>query len=161
MTRRPLPILVSALLPLCAAAAEPAPAPAYPEGAATFQANCAVCHGSSGAGQPSLAPPLTSYPARYATLPEGRRQLALTVLYGMFGDVTVDQKHYSFKMPEFARLDDKTLATVLNYVVFDIGHAAQETKPLTPEDIAAERAHPMESTAVREHRGSVLSALGL
>ena len=64
----------------------------YPEGAASFQANCAVCHGRDGAGQPSLAPPLTSYPARYIAAPEGRRQLAMTVLYGMFGDVVVEQK---------------------------------------------------------------------
>jgi len=44
------------------AAADPAPV-RYPAGATTFQANCAVCHGAKGAGTPSLAPPVTSYPA--------------------------------------------------------------------------------------------------
>lgn len=145
--------------PLCLAA-DPSPV-AYPEGAATFQANCAVCHGAKGAGQPSLAPPLTSYPARYASIPEGRRQLAMTVLYGMFGDVVVEQKHYDFKMSEFPQLDDNTLATVLNFVIFDIGHASQDTKPLMASDIAAERGKPVDGAAVHTHRATVLSALGL
>src|ERR1700681_4975535 len=70
----------------------------YADGAASFQASCAVCHGRDGAGQPSLAPPLTNYPALYLGIPEGRRQLAMTVLYGMFGDIAVEQKHYNFKI---------------------------------------------------------------
>ena len=141
-------------------AADPAK-PRYPDGAATFQANCAVCHGSKGLGTPSLAPPLTSYPARYASIPEGRRQLALTVLNGMFGGIDVDAKHYDFKMPDFLQLDDAALAGVLNFVVFDVAGAAAEIKPLAPEDIAAERGHPQEAAAVREHRAKVLAALGL
>ena len=133
----------------------------YTEGAATFQANCAVCHGPKGLGQPSLAPPLTSYPARYATIAEGRRQLAMTLLNGMFGGIDVDKKHYDFKMPDFTALDDAAIAGVLNFVVFDIAGAPADTKPLTPEEIAAERAHPQEGAAVREHRATVLAALGL
>ncbi len=141
-------------------AADPAN-PRYPDGAATFQANCAVCHGPKGLGTPSLAPPITSYPARYASIAEGRRQLALTVLNGMFGGIDVDAKHYDFKMPDFSQLDDAALAAVLNFVVFDIAGAAVEIKPLSPEDIAAERGHPQEGAAVREHRAKVLAALGL
>lgn len=145
--------------PLCLAA-EASPV-SYRAGAATFQANCAVCHGAKGAGQPSLAPPLTSYPARYASIPEGRRQLAMTVLYGMFGDVVVEQMHYDFKMSEFPQLDDETLATVLNYVIFDLGHAGQQTQPLNASEIAAERSQSLDGTAVHTHRAAVLAALGL
>lgn len=141
-----------------AGAAAHVPAPAYPEGFASFQANCAVCHGAAGAGVPALAPPLVSYPARYATSVEGRRQLAMTVLYGMIGDITVDDRHYNFQMPEFTRLDDATLATTLNYVVFDLGHAGADVKPLSPAEIAAERAHPVDGAAVREHRKNVAPA---
>ena len=161
---RPRAAVAAAILAAAAVsvgvAAEP-PNPRYAEGAATFQANCAVCHGAKGLGQPSLAPPLTSYPARYASIAEGRRQLAMTVLNGMFGGIDVDSKHYDFKMPDFSALDDATLAAVLNFVVFDIGGAAESVKPLAAEEIAAERAHPMEGAAVREHRAKVLAALGL
>ena len=135
--------------------------PRYPGGAASFQANCAVCHGPKGAGQPSLAPPLTSYPARYAANPEGRRQLAMTVLNGMFGGIDVEHSHYDFKMPDFAQLDDDTLAAALNFVVFDLAHAADGTKPLTAAEIALERKTPMDGAAVRAHRAGVLTLLGL
>ena len=139
-----------------AAGAVDAPAPAYPQGGTSFQANCAVCHGPSGAGVPSLAPPLLSYPARYAASAEGRRQLAMTMLYGLFGDITVGDKHYNFKMPDFARLDDATLAATLNFVVFDLSHASAGVRPLDPGEIGAERAHPVDGAAVREHRMSVV-----
>jgi hypothetical protein len=79
----------------------------------------------------------------------------MTVLYGLFGDVIVDGKHYDFKMPDFARLDDATLAATLNFVVFDLGHATAAVKPLSAEEIAAERTHPADGAAVREHRKSV------
>jgi mono/diheme cytochrome c family protein len=140
-------------------AADPA-APQYPDGARFFAANCAVCHGAAGAGQPALAPPLLSNPARYAALPEGRRQLVFTVLYGMFGDITVDQKHFNFKMTEFSSQNDASLAAVLNFVVFDLAHAPAAAPPIAPEEIAAGRATPMDGAAVREHRASVLASLG-
>jgi mono/diheme cytochrome c family protein len=149
-----VPAVVS-LVAAPAARAADAASPAYPAGFGSFQANCAVCHGPAGAGLPGLAPPLLSYPARYAASVEGRRQLALTVLYGMFGDITVDDKHYNFQMPDFARLDDATLAATLNFVVFDLGHAPADVKPLTAEEIATERAHAVDGAAVREHRKSV------
>jgi mono/diheme cytochrome c family protein len=132
--------------------------PAYPQGATSFQANCAVCHGANGAGLPSLAPPLLANPARYAASAEGRRQLAMTVLYGLFGDITVDGHHYDFRMPDFSRLDDATLAATLNFVVFDLAHAPADLKPLSAADLAAERAHPVDGAAVREHRKGVAPA---
>jgi mono/diheme cytochrome c family protein len=157
---RPLPaaalLVTLGLLSASAVRAVDAPTPQYPEGGASFQANCAVCHGAAGTGLPSLAPPLLSYPARYATSAEGRRQLVITVLYGMFGDITVEDKHYDFKMPDFARLDDATLAATLNFVVFELDHAPASVKPLSGADIAAERAHALDGAAVREHRKSLV-----
>ena len=159
-TRRAAAWSAAALLAACLGDAVPAcaadaPSFAYPLGAASFQTNCVVCHGSGGAGLPGLAPPLLAYPARYATNPEGRRQLAMTVLYGMIGDIAVEDKHYNFQMPDFGRLDDATLAATLNFVVFDLDHAAADVKPLTPGEIATERAHPQDGAAVHEHRKSV------
>jgi mono/diheme cytochrome c family protein len=152
-----------ALVPLAllgASLCHAADSPQFSEGAKAFASNCAVCHGAAGAGQPALAPPLLANPARYATVPEGRRQLALTVLFGMFGDITVDQKHFNFKMPEFSQQSDATLAAVLNFVVFDLAHASADTKPMESADIAAERGAALDGAAVREHRASVLAGLG-
>ena len=151
-------LLGAAVLLSARLAAAEAPAPAYADGATSFQANCAVCHGAAGAGLPSLAPPLLTYPALYAASAEGRRQLAMTVLYGLFGAITVEGARYDFKMPEFSTLDDKTLAATLNFVVFDLGHAPATVQPLSAADIAAERAHPQDGAAVREHRKGLAPA---
>jgi len=150
-----LTTLVAALA--CPLGARAADTPAYPQGATAFQSNCAMCHGAAGAGVPGLAPPLLSEPARFASSPEGRRQLVITLLYGMFGDIAVGQSHFNSQMPEFARLDDATLAATLNYVAFDLAHALNTIKPFAAEDIAAERAHPLDAAAVREHRKSLLA----
>lgn len=158
MRRTRCAALVAACIVSATARAAEAPEPAYAAGAATFQANCAVCHGPAGTGLPSLAPPLLSYPARYAASSEGRRQLAMTALFGMFGDIAVEGKHYDFRMPDFGQLDDTTLATVLNFVVFDLAHASADVKPLTAAEVAAERAHPLDGAAVREHRKAVAPA---
>jgi mono/diheme cytochrome c family protein len=149
---------LTALAVASVARAADAPAPAFPEGFASFQGNCAVCHGPAGAGVPALAPPLLSYPARYAASAEGRRQLVLTVLYGMIGDITVDDKRYNFQMPEFSRLDDAALAATLNFIVFDLGHAPADVKPMSAAEIAAERTHALDGAAVHEHRKSVAQA---
>ena len=152
------PTLITAAILASQASAAEREAAAYPLGAVSFQTNCVVCHGSAGAGLPGLAPPLLSYPARYAASADGRRQLAMTVLFGLIGDVTVEDKHYNFQMPDFARLDDATLAATLNYLVFDLDHASADLKPITPGEIATERAHPMDGTGVHEHRKSVAPA---
>src|ERR1700722_13091804 len=121
---------------------------AYPAGEEAFHANCAVCHGPNGAGQPSLALPLLILPSRYASIAEGRRQLSMTVLNGMFGAIDVDGKRFDFKMPQCEQLDDATLAAVLNFVVFDLDNAPKDTKPLTAAEIAAERSNPQDGAAV-------------
>lgn len=134
--------------------------PAYPEGAKAFQASCAVCHGAAGAGIPSLAPPLVSYPAHYAGSAEGRRQLAMTVLNGLYGEIMVGDKRFDFRMPEFSSLDDATLAAVLNFVVFDLAHAPADIKPMAAAEVQAERAHPVDGAVVREHRKTVVPTGG-
>jgi mono/diheme cytochrome c family protein len=147
----------AALLGSAAAPAdEGAASPRFADGAALFAANCAVCHRANGAGQSGLAPPLTNYPARFIVLPEGRRQLVMTLLYGMFGDIVVDERHFNFKMPDFARLDDPTLAATINYVVFDLGKAPSSAAPIQPEEVARERSLALSGDAVRRHRAQAL-----
>jgi hypothetical protein len=82
----------------------------------------------------------------------------MTVLYGMFGEISVGEVRFNSQMPDFGRLDDATLAAILNFVVFDLGHAGGEIKPLTAGEIAAERAHALDGAAVREHRKSLAAA---
>jgi mono/diheme cytochrome c family protein len=139
------------LLGLCVSGVGQASEAAPESGKAVFEANCAVCHRASGAGTPGLAPPLTQQPAAFAATAEGRRQLALTLLYGMYGDIVVGERHYNFKMPEFQKLDDATIASVINYVVGQLA-GGSGLPPVTAAEIAAERVHPIDGAAVRAHR---------
>ena len=77
----------------------------------------------------------------------------------MYGDIVVGERHYNFKMPDFTRFDDATLAAVLNYVVFDLGHAPADLGPLAAADLAAERARALDGSAVRDHRAEVVARL--
>ena len=151
--------LLAALAALAPAAAPADDGPRYAEGSVVFQANCAVCHRANGAGNPGLAPPVTVSAPRFIETKEGRRQLAMTVLYGMYGDIVVGERHYNFKMPEFTRFDDATLAAVLNFVVFDLGHGQAEGGPIDAAEIAAERSNAIDGSQVRAHRLDVLSGL--
>jgi len=149
---------VAALVAAFVAAVSGADAPQFAGGAETFQANCAVCHRATGAGNPGLAPPVILDAPHFAETAEGRRQLAMTVLYGMYGEITVGERRYNFKMPEFSRFEDAQLADVLNYVVFDLGHAEARVAPLEAADFARERVHVVDGAAVRAHRTTVMAA---
>ncbi|MDS0792437.1 cytochrome c [Burkholderia pseudomultivorans] len=133
----------------------------YPAGKTVFDAQCAVCHQAGGKGQDGLAPPLTEYPGKYATVEQGRAQLVATLLHGMFGEIQVHDKHYNFKMPSFASASDDDIASVLNYVVFDLNAQHGDAKPFTPADIRAARAKEMDGTAVHAQRAIVTKGLGL
>ena len=159
MTPRPRLILAAASVLLGGPAAADAPA-RYPDGAKAFADNCSVCHGPSGQGQAGLAPPLTVNPGRYVTSADGRRQLAITVLYGLFGQITVAGQKFDFKMPDFGQLDDAGLASVLNFVAFDVAKASDGT-PIAPSDIADARRTPLTGEQVRSQRDKITAALGL
>ncbi|EMN1926814.1 cytochrome c [Burkholderia ambifaria] len=133
----------------------------YPAGKSLFDAQCAVCHQAGGKGQDGLAPPLTEYPGKYATADAGRAQLVATLLHGMFGEITVRDKRYNFKMPSFASASDDDIANVLNYVVFDLNDKHGDAKPFTAADIRAARAKEMDGTAVHAQRAVVTKGLGL
>jgi mono/diheme cytochrome c family protein len=132
----------------------------YPDGAKVFADNCAVCHGPTGQGQAGLAPPLTVNPGRYLASADGRRQLADTALYGMFGQITVGGQKFDFKMPDFGQLDDVGLAAVLNYVAFDVAKASDGT-PIAASDLADARRTPLTGEQVRNQRDKLIAALGL
>lgn len=109
-------------------------------GKTAFDANCAVCHQAGAVGMEGLAPPLTDFPAIFSAHKAGRKHLISTVLYGMDGPITVGGHHYNFKMPNFSRLSNRELVSILNYLVFDVDHANTNlVQAYTPTAIAAVR----------------------
>ena len=80
----------SAIVAMMALAALSLPAVAAPDGAAVFQ-RCAACHTRTGAGVPGAYPPLGADFRALASKPAGRRHLALAILKGLSGPITVER----------------------------------------------------------------------
>jgi mono/diheme cytochrome c family protein len=123
-------------------------------GATLFQKNCVVCHRANGSGTPGLAPPIQNNPGRFAGSPEGRRQLVWTLLYGMYGDVVINDRHYNFKMPIFSQLHDDDIANLLNFLVGEI-NAKPELATFTDAEVRRERDVVRDGSEVLKHRGGL------
>jgi mono/diheme cytochrome c family protein len=113
----------------------PAVAVAAPDGAAIFT-RCAACHTKTGAGVPGAYPPLGADFRALATKPDGRRYLALAVLKGLAGPLTIEGKSYRNVMPAQSGLDDGAVAAVLNHVGTAIARTGPAFKPFTAAEIA-------------------------
>jgi len=101
----------------------------------TIYKRCAACHLANGAGVPGAFPPLKTDVRKLAGTPAGRRYLALVVIRGVSGPITVEGKAYRGMMPAQAGLNDAQVAAVLNHVV-----RGGSAKPFTPKEIAGYRA---------------------
>lgn len=128
----------SALVAMMALAALSLPAIAGPDGAAVFQ-RCAACHTRTGAGVPGAYPPLGADFRALAAKPAGRRYLALAILKGLSGPITVEGKPYRGVMPA-QLLDDAAAAAVLNHVGTQIARTGPAFKPFTEKEVAGLRA---------------------
>lgn len=126
--RRFAPLIALAGL---AAAAQ---ATAAEDGAAVYK-RCAACHLADGAGVPGAFPPLKADVRALAANAAGRRYLALVVIRGVSGPITVEGKPYRGTMPAQSALNDAQVAAVLNHVV-----RGASAKAFTPQEIAGYRA---------------------
>lgn len=114
----------------------PATAATQPDGAATYK-RCAACHLATGAGVPGAFPPLAANVKALSQTADGRRYLALVVVKGVSGPLTVEGKTYRGVMPAQGDLDDATIAGLLDHVVTKI--AKGKARPFTTAEIAAAR----------------------
>ena len=84
---------------------------------ATIYKRCAACHLASGAGVPGAFPPLKADAAALAATPAGRRYLALVVIRGVSGPITVGGKPFRGTMPAQGGLNDAQVAAVLTHML--------------------------------------------
>ncbi|MCJ2185092.1 cytochrome c [Novosphingobium sp. 1949] len=109
------------------------------EGAALFK-RCAACHTSTGKGVPGTYPPLQADFRQLAASKAGRQYIALAVMRGLMGPLTIEGKSYRSVMPAQADLDDAQVAAVLNHVGTTIAKTGPAFKPLSPAEVASARA---------------------
>lgn len=124
-------------VPLATLSVVPAMA-AAPDGGQIY-ARCAACHLPNGAGVPGTYPPLGADFRSKAATPDGRRFLALAVIKGLMGPLTVDGAVYRGIMPA-QPLDDDQVAAVLNHVGVQVAKSGPPFKSFTAAEIKAARA---------------------
>lgn len=128
------PVALAALALTAAGAADPAP------NGARLYTRCAACHTASGKGVPGAYPPLGSDFRKLAAKSDGRRYLALVVIRGINGAITVEGKPYRGVMPAQSGLNDDAVAAVLNHVGTAIATKGPKFAPFTAAEVAAARA---------------------
>ncbi len=115
-----------------------APALAASDGK-TIYARCAACHLPTGTGVPGAFPAFDGDLKRLSATPAGRRYLALVVIHGVAGTLTVDSKTYRGAMPP-QPLDDAGVANVLNFIATGFAKAGKDYKPFTAAEVTKIRA---------------------
>lgn len=126
-----------------AGAAGPAPAP----NGAQIYTRCAACHTATGRGVPGAYPPLGEDFRTQAASAPGRRYLALAVIKGLMGPLTVEGKTYRGVMPAQAGLDDAAVAAVLNHVGTGIARTGPAFRAFSAAEVAAARSSGAQLTA--------------
>jgi len=104
------------------------------DGATIFAARCTACHQATGAGLPSVFPPLAG-----SNWVNGRDTTVIQiVLHGIQGSLTVNGAKYNGAMPTFgAQLSDAEIAAVLTHVRSQWGNKAGA---VGAQEVAAQRA---------------------
>lgn len=125
-------VLMGTVLPASAA-------PQVPNGAGIY-GRCAACHTTTGKGVPATYPPLGIDFRTLATKPAGRHYLALVVIRGVSGPLTVEGKPYRNVMPAQSGLSDADVAAVLNHVGTVIVKQGPSFSPFSTQEIATARA---------------------
>lgn len=115
----------------------PAPIGADTPGGRTYLQVCAACHMPNGSGVASMQPPLAGSPI----VAGDPVRLINVVLQGPAAVLPADRERYANVMPPFgAVFSDEDIAAVINYVRANFAPAG--TVPVSPAQVAAQRAHP-------------------
>jgi mono/diheme cytochrome c family protein/heme/copper-type cytochrome/quinol oxidase subunit 4 len=120
--------------------------------------NCVACHQPNGQGVPGAFPPQAGHAPEVYNLEGGRTYMIHAVLYGLQGEVKIKGNTYNNIMTPWGPLmDDEQIAAALNHVLTSWGNDVllEDFTPITPEEVAAERATPMTAQEVYDSRAAL------
>ena len=136
-------LCLSGLLCTQAIAAEPANIPQFSKVQSDYLLACGGCHGESGISNSRLVPDLRDQVGYFLNTPQGRR--------------------YLVQLPNVATaaLDDAALATVLNFMVWEIGgtSAPPGSARYTAREVSALRREPLNEVSLKDYRKQLVESL--
>ncbi|HPH47834.1 MAG TPA: cytochrome c, partial [Chryseolinea sp.] len=100
-------------------------------GKGIYEVQCIACHMEEGGGLEHVYPPV----AKSDYLLADKKRAAQQILYGVSGEITVNNAAYSSDMPGF-ELTDTEVSDVLNYITHSFGNKGYVT---TPAEVKAVR----------------------
>src|SRR6266851_390519 len=132
------------------------------DGKGIFVSNCAVCHQPDGKGAPGVYPPVADSVGRYVVFKDGRTYLIDVVSFGMGGKIDFGGDSYEGEMPPWQQLSDQNVADVLTYVLTGLNPKLlpSDFKPISADEVKAERTKRLNSAAIHAERDSVIKELG-
>ena len=147
---------------MCALALAAGAPAARADGHNVFISNCAVCHQPDGKGAPSVYPPLADTVGKYVALKDGRAYIIDVVSFGMGGKIDSAGDSFEGDMPPWPQLSDQEVADVLTYVLtsFNAKVLPADFKPISPDEVKAERAKQLTAAAVHSERDALIKQLG-
>jgi mono/diheme cytochrome c family protein len=147
---------------VCAIALAAGVSTARADGHGVFISNCAVCHQPDGKGAPSVYPPLADSVGRYVAFKDGRTYVIDVVSFGMGGKIDSAGDSFEGDMPPWPQLSDEDVAEVLTYVLTGLNAKLlpADFKPISADEVKAERAKKLTSAGVHTERDSLIKELG-
>lgn len=129
------------------------------DGEAVYSSNCMSCHQGNGQGIANAFPPLVDHtPALYNA---DRDYLVDVLLYGLQGQIMVEDQSYQGVMPAWQQLSDDEIAAVLNYSLTSWENDADlsdDFMPYTAEQVAERRDQGLSAQDMYERRPDLSSS---
>ncbi|MBA4147551.1 MAG: c-type cytochrome [Verrucomicrobia bacterium] len=100
----------------------------FDTGKELYAITCGACHQPTGLGMEGLAPPLVNSDWVLGS----SERLALIVLHGVKGPITVNGKLWDMEMPGLPFFDDEQIASIITYMRREWEHAGE---PVSPETV--------------------------
>lgn len=131
------------------------------DGGDVYSSTCASCHQGGGQGIPGVFPPLSEHVSRLVQAEGGRPYVLGVVLFGLQGEIEVEDTTYDGTMPSWQSLGDQEVAAVLNHVAFELSGNVEvdDVEPFTAMEVADARENPrspQEMHALRPDRSAIV-----
>ncbi|MEE8292632.1 MAG: cytochrome c [Candidatus Tectomicrobia bacterium] len=131
-------------------------------GAETYVATCQACHQANGQGLPAAFPPLARHLPGVFNTDNGRDYVIKTVLFGLQGEIAVNNQVFHGIMPGWAHLSNEHIAAAINHTLTAWGNRAAlpaDFAPVRATEIERARSEPLTPQQVYALRGTLHLAM--